>query len=95
MLIAREILNMFEFSRNQKIALFVDKHFDECPLSQQRSVPTDRQTLSMHRYLQSQGSLHSVATPLKAKLLILNIGCIMYNQRRADTTLIFGIEAIV
>ena len=30
MLIAREILNMFEFSRNQKIALSVDNHFNEC-----------------------------------------------------------------
>ena len=64
--IAREILNMFEFSRNQKVAHSVDNHFDECPLSQQRSVPTDGQTLSMHRYLQSQGSRHSVGTPLYA-----------------------------
>ena len=66
--IAREILNMFEYSRSQKVALSVDNHFYECPLSQQRSVPTDRQTLLMHRYLQSQGSVHSVGTPLDAQV---------------------------
>ena len=33
---------MFELSRNQKNTLFVDTNFDECPLSQQKSVPTDR-----------------------------------------------------
>ena len=32
---AKEILNMFEFNRNPKIALSVDNHFDECPLLQQ------------------------------------------------------------
>ena len=42
---------MFEFSRNPKIALSVDNHFDECTLSQEKGVPTDRQTLSMHRYV--------------------------------------------
>ena len=42
MLIEKEILNMFEFSRNKKNTIFVDTNFDECPLSQQRSVPTDR-----------------------------------------------------
>ena len=62
--IAKEILSMFEFNRNPKIALSVDNHFDECPISQQRSVPTDRQTLSMHQYLQSQGFRRSVGTPL-------------------------------
>ena len=49
--IAKEILNMFEFSRNPKITLSVDNHFDECALSQERSVPTEQPTLSMHRYL--------------------------------------------
>ena len=62
--IEKEILNMFEFSQNQKNTIFVDTNFDEYPLSQQRSVPTDRQTLSMHRYLQSQGFRPSVGTPL-------------------------------
>ena len=33
--------------------------------SQRLSVPTDRQTLSMHQYLQSQGLRRSVGTPLK------------------------------
>ena len=41
---------MFELSRNPKFAISVDKHFVECALSQVRSVPTDRQTLSMRRY---------------------------------------------
>ena len=62
--IAREILNMFEFSQNQKKTFSVDNHSDECPLSQQRSVPTDRQTLSIHQYLQSQGFHRSVGTTL-------------------------------
>ena len=35
---------MFEFNLNQNIALSVTNHFDECALSQERSVPTDRQT---------------------------------------------------
>ena len=42
---------MFEFSRNPKLALSVNDHFDECSLSQEKSVPTDRQTLSMHQYV--------------------------------------------
>ena len=45
-----KILSMFELSRNPKFAISVDKHFVECALSQGRSVPTDRQTLSMRRY---------------------------------------------
>ena len=49
--IAKEILNMFEFSRNQKISLLVDKHFDECAPSQERSVPPHQETLLMHQYL--------------------------------------------
>ena len=49
--IEREILNMFEFSRNSKIAIFVDNHFDEYTPSQGKSVPTDRQTVLMHRYV--------------------------------------------
>ena len=44
MSITREILGMFEINQKQKITFSVDNHFDECPLSQQRSVPTDRQT---------------------------------------------------
>ena len=39
----KEILSMFEFKH-----LF---HFDEYPLSQERSVPTEQPTLSMHRNL--------------------------------------------
>ena len=44
-------LSMFEFSRNPKIALLVDNQFDERALSQERRVPRDRQTFSMHHYL--------------------------------------------
>ena len=32
--IAKEILGMFDFSRNPKIALSVDNQFDKCTLSQ-------------------------------------------------------------
>ena len=39
--ITKEILSMFEFNQNPEIALSVDDHFDECALSQERSVPTD------------------------------------------------------
>ena len=42
---------MFEFSRNQKNTFPIVNHFDEWPLLQQRSVPTEPLTLSMHRYL--------------------------------------------
>ena len=49
--IAKEILSMFEFNQNSKIALSIDNHFDECTLSQHRSVPTEQKKLSMHRYL--------------------------------------------
>ena len=44
--IAKEILDMFEFLK----IFSLDNYFDECHLSQQRSVPTDRQTLWMQRY---------------------------------------------
>ena len=40
--ITKEILSMFEFSRNSKIALSIDNHFDVCTLSQHRSVPTEQ-----------------------------------------------------
>ena len=49
--ITKEILSMFGFNRNLKISLSVDNDFDECALSQERGVPTDRQTLLMHQYL--------------------------------------------
>ena len=68
--IAKEILNMFEFNQNQNNTFTVDNHFNECALSQQRSVPTYRQTLLMHRYLQSQGLRCSVGTPLHGKSLL-------------------------
>ena len=38
--IAKEILDMFEFSRNQKKTCSISNHFYEWPLLQQRSVPT-------------------------------------------------------
>ena len=31
--------------------LSVDNYFDECTLSHEKRVPTDRQTLSMHQYV--------------------------------------------
>ena len=40
--IEKEILNMFEFSRNQENTFSIDTHFDESSLSQQISVPTGR-----------------------------------------------------
>ena len=46
--ITKEILSMFEFSQNKKKLNF---NFDECPVSQQRSVPTEQLALSMHRNL--------------------------------------------
>ena len=49
--IAKEILDMFEYRRNQKNIFSMDNHFNECHLSQQRSVPTEQQTLMMHQYL--------------------------------------------
>ena len=52
---AREILSMFEFSRNKTKAFSVDSHFDECPLWQQRSVYHIAANLLMHSYVQSQG----------------------------------------
>ena len=51
MRIEREILSMFEFSRNPKIALSVENHFDEYTLSQEKSVPTDREPVLMHQYV--------------------------------------------
>ena len=41
---------MFEFSR-EKQNFSVDTYFDISPLSQQRSVPTEQEALSIHRYL--------------------------------------------
>ena len=43
--IEKEILDMFEFSRNQKNTSSIVNHFDEWALSQQRSVPTDQLSL--------------------------------------------------
>ena len=42
MSITKEILSMLEFNCNPKFALSVNTHFDECPPSKQRSVPTVR-----------------------------------------------------
>ena len=46
-----EIFNTFEFSRNSKIAISVNYHFDEYTPSRGKSVPTDRQTDLMHQYV--------------------------------------------
>ena len=66
--IAKEMLSSFEFNRNPKIALSVDNHFDECALLPERSVPTDRQALLMHRYLQftgHRGPIYIKSKPMK------------------------------
>ena len=59
--IAKEILSMFEFSRN----LF---HFDERPLSQQRSVPTKQLTFCVvvecRLKMLSYSFLHTTITEL-------------------------------
>ena len=52
---------MFELGRKPFqviLVVFLDRK------SQRMSVPTDRQTLSMHRYLQLQGFCCSVGRPL-------------------------------
>ena len=59
-------LNLFKTKKN---TFFVDTYFDEYPLSQQKSVPTDRQTLLMHRYTKLQGLHRSVDTPLYVLVL--------------------------
>ena len=51
MIIERKILNMYEFSRISEIAISVDNHFDEYTPSQGKSVPTNRQTVLVHRYV--------------------------------------------
>ena len=62
--IAREILSMFELGRKpSQVILVLFLHRKE-QKSQRISVPTDRQTLLMHRYLQSQAFCGSVGTPL-------------------------------
>ena len=49
--IEREILNMFELSQNSQITISVNNHFNEYTPSQGKSVPTDQQTVLMHRYV--------------------------------------------
>ena len=49
--IAKEILDVFEFIQNKKNTFSVYTHFNEWPLSQQRSVPAEELTLTLHRYL--------------------------------------------
>ena len=64
--IARKILSMFELGRKQsQVILVLFLHRKE-QKSQRISVPTDRQTLSMHRYLQCQALRRSVGTPLES-----------------------------
>ena len=79
--IAREILSMFELGRKPSQVILVLFLHRKLQKSQRISVPTDRQTLSMHRYLQSQGFRRSVGTPLKCyKIVNLNTQqCIFFN----------------
>ena len=69
--IEREILSMFEFGRKPSQVILVVLLDQKSQKSQRISVPTDRQTLSMHRYLSLQGLRRSVGTPLKDRLLWL------------------------
>ena len=62
--IAREILSMFELGRKPSQVILVPFLHRKKQKSQRLSVPTDRQTLLMHRYLQSQGFRRSVDKPL-------------------------------
>ena len=62
--IAKEILSMFEFSRNPKKALSVNNHFDECILSQEKVYPhTFDASICTHRK-PLQGFRRSMGTPL-------------------------------
>ena len=56
---------MFEHGRKPSQEILVVFLHRKWQKLQRISVPTDRQTLLMHRYLQSQGSRRSVGTPLK------------------------------
>ena len=51
--IAREILSMFELGRKPSQVILVLFFHRKEQKSQRISVPTDRQTILMHRYLQS------------------------------------------
>ena len=46
----KKILNMFEFSRNQKNTFSVDTHFNEAPLSQQISVQSNEPFICIDIY---------------------------------------------
>ena len=68
---------MFEFSRNPKIALSVDNHFNECNLSQEKVVPTDQQTLLIHQYVLVESHCR-VSVALWVHPLTLNITVSFY-----------------
>ena len=62
--IEREILSMFELGRKPFqviLVVFLDRKYQQ---SQWISVPTDRQTLSLHRYLLIESHRRPVGTPL-------------------------------
>ena len=72
---------MFEFSRNKKNPFSVDTHFDEeSPLSQQRSVPTEQQTLLIDRYLVIE-SHRKTSVTLWVHPFILSDSVHMYKDR--------------
>ena len=85
--IARETLSMFELGHKpSQVILVLFLHRKE-QKSQSISVPTDRQTLSMHRYLPSQAFRCYVGTPLKHQPMIKqtvpeSLDC----QEKVDTT---------
>ena len=62
------ILSMFELGRKPSqvvLVVFLDQKSQK---SQRISVPTDRQTLSMHRYLLIESHHCSVGTPLQMSM---------------------------
>ena len=57
---------MFELGRKPSQVIFVLSLDQKSQKSQRISVPTDRQTLLMHRYLLIESHRRSVGTPLKS-----------------------------
>ena len=62
----KEILNMLELGRKPSKVILVVFFNRKLQKWQRISVPTDRQTLSMHPYLLIESHPLSVDTPLKA-----------------------------
>ena len=68
--IEREILSMFELGQKSSQVILVVSLDRKWQKLQRISVPTDQQTILMHRYLQSLIFRRSVGTPLSGCVLI-------------------------